>query len=173
MSHKPDGWTILVQDESIWTHERTLKRVWAKRGTRPRVLVTGSTRKTCVYGALTDNGRQCFRHYERCNSQYFIDFLKTLLRTHAKLILFLDRAPWHRSKATLRFVRNHSTRLRIRWFPVGFPEANPVEETWRQGKQADTLGAAWHDSFRAFTEAISAYYRTRRFNLNLLHYLCQ
>lgn len=137
------------------------------------MLVTGSTRKTCVYGTLADDGSQCFRQYERCNTVSFIDFLKELLRHHRKLILFLDRAPWHRSKITMNFIRQHRDRLRVRWFPVGFPESNPVEETWRQGKYADDLGAKWHDSFQEFTDAISAYYRTKRFNLNLLRYLCQ
>jgi len=163
----------MAQDESIWRYERTIKKVRAKRGTRPRVMVTGATQKTCPYGALADDGSQCFRQYERCSTAYFIDFLNALLKRYDKLLLFLDCAPWRRSKTTLAFIKQHRARLRIRWFPVGFPEANPVEECWRQGRYADDLGARWHDGFPEFKAAISSYYRTRRFKLNLFHYLCQ
>ena len=35
----------------------------------------------------------------------------------------------------------------------------------QQGKYVDTLGAWWHDSFGAFSAAVSRYYRTRRVRL--------
>lgn len=164
----------MVQDESIFQYEVTIKRVWAVKGTRPRVMVTGSKRKTCIYGALSDNGTQCYRQYETCNASSFLDYMRILLKTYRKLILYIDKAPWHlHARIVRQFVKDHKDRLRVIEFPVGFPESNPVEETWRQGKRDDRLGATFHKTFAEFKKATTTYYRTKRFNLNLYGYLCQ
>lgn len=149
-----------------------LKRVWAKKGSRPRRLVTGSKRKTCVYGTVSNDRRQVYRQYPTCNSIYFIHYVKALLAKFDKLILFADRAPWHTSKMTAAFFKEQRHRLKIIWFPPGFPESNPVEESWRQGKYDDNLGAKFHTSYEQFIHAVSHYYRTKRFKLDLLRYLC-
>ncbi|MBI5554054.1 MAG: hypothetical protein HY917_04935 [Candidatus Diapherotrites archaeon] len=59
----------------------------------------------------------------------------------------------------------------IRWFPVAFPEANPLEECWRQGKN-NCLGSTFHQTFQEFKKTTQKYYRTKRFKLNLYKYLC-
>lgn len=96
-----------------------------------------------------------------------------LIRKFKKLILFVDKAPWHTSKKTTAFFKEHESRLKIHWFPAGFPESNPVEECWHQGKYDDNLGAKFHQTYEEFIYAATTYYRTRRFKLNLLRYLCR
>lgn len=150
-----------------------MKRVWAKKGTTPRSRVTGSKHKTCVYGALAQDGRQLFRQYPRCNSGHLITYLSHLMRKFGRLVLILDRAPWHRSKRTDRYLKDHARTIRVLWLPTGFPELNPIEECWRQGKYDDDLGAKFHSTSTAFHYAVSAYYRTKRFHINLSKYLCQ
>lgn len=164
----------MVQDESIFHYEVTIKRVWAQKGTRPRVMVTGSKAKTCIYGALADNGTQRYRQYKTCNAASFLDYMQRLVKTYHKLILFIDKAPWHlHARIVGQFVKDHKDCLRVIEFPVGFPESNPVEETWRQGKRDDRLGAMFHKTFTKFKKAATIYYRTKRFKLNLYDYLCQ
>lgn len=69
-------------------------------------------------------------------------------------------------------MKHNKHRLKIIWFPKGFPEANPMEECWNQGKN-DLLGCVFYDSFSDFKSAICNYYRTKRFKLDLYNYLCQ
>jgi len=164
----------VVQDESIFQYEVTLKRVWAKKGSRPRRLVTGSKDRVCAYGALADDGTQVYRTFASCNSVFFLKYIKTLLKKYRRMILFIDKAPWHlKTKAVQKFFYDHRRHIIVIEFPAGFPEANPVEETWREGKHDDRLGAHFHPTPIDFKHAVSTYYRTKKFTLNVFNYLCQ
>ena len=84
----------------------------------------------------------------------------------------MDKATYHKKEARVkRFLRKNKHCIKIRWFPSGFPEANPMEECWNQGKK-DILGSKFFDSFGEFKEAVIKYYRTKRFKLDLYKYLC-
>jgi len=84
----------------------------------------------------------------------------------------MDKATWHKKEARVkRFLRKHKDKIIVQWFPSGFPEANPVEECWNQGKD-DVVGSKFFDSFEEFEKAVITYYRTKRFNLDLYKYLC-
>lgn len=136
------------------------------------MLKTGLKDKTCVYGTIAETGKQFFRQYEKCNSEFFIPYLEALLSRFGKLILLLDRAPWHyTAKLTLKFLKEHKGCLKVLWFPTGWPELNPLEETWKQGKHDGELGGKLFDKFTEFQKAITTYYRTKRFNLSLFNYL--
>lgn len=142
------------------------------KGSKPILLTTGSHRSVSWFGALADDGTQLFRQYPWADSDAFLDYLRHLCRKYPKMILFLDKATYHRTeKRVKRFFRERRKTIRLRWFPSGFPEANPMEECWKQGK-GSVLGSTFHDSFGEFKTASSRYYRTRRFNLDLYKYLC-
>jgi len=146
--------------------------VWAVKGSKPRILTTGSHRKIVVYGAYAEEGTQCFRTYPEANSDGFLDYLKIILRRYKRMILFMDKATYHKKEARVKkFLRKHKDCIKVRWFPSGFPEANPMEECWNQGKD-DVLGSKFFDSFGEFKKAVTKYYRTKRFKLDLYKYLC-
>lgn len=162
----------MAEDESVFIYDAKMRAVWAVKGSKPVLLTTGSHASVSWFGALAEDGTQLFRRYERANSDSFLDYVKRLSRKYPKMILFLDKATYHKKELRVkRFFRKHRKTIRLRWFPSGFPEANPLEECWRQGKDS-VLGSTFHDSFRDFREATSKYYRTRRFKLNLYKYLC-
>jgi transposase len=162
----------VVEDESFFVFDVKMRAVWAVKGSKPVMLTTGSHKSISWFGALADDGAQLFRQYEWADSDHFLDYMKHLHRKHPKMILFLDKATYHKKeKRVKRFFRERRKTIRLRWFPSGFPEANPLEECWRQGKDS-VLGSAFHDSFEDFKKASSTYYRTRRFKLNLYKYLC-
>lgn len=163
----------MVQDESIFHYEVTLKRYWFRKGSKPRAKVTGSKARLCLFGSLTDKGSQCYRQYEKINSATFIDYTQRLLVRYRKMLYYIDEAPWHTSKITTAFLKKNKRRIRVVWFPKGFPESNPVEETWKQGKYDAKLGATFHTDFKTFKQAVSRYYRSKRFHLNVYRYLCR
>lgn len=151
-----------------------MKKVLARKGTRPRVRVTGSKRRTCVFGAVADDRSQCFRQYDACNSDTFIAYTKELLEQYDRFVYFIDKAPWHLWTRKVRtFFDAHRDRIIVREFPTGCPEMNPVEHCWKRGKYDDALGAMFHESFDAFRAAVSRYYRAKRFKKNLYKYLCK
>lgn len=162
---------MAVHDESIFTYDVKLRHIWAIKGSKPIILSTGSHKRVVVSGIIAENGTQLFRLYDTCDSIAFLDLLKAAIRKYPYLILYIDRAPWHREENVLRFMKQNKHRLKIRWFPSGFPEANPMEECWNQGKD-ELLGSSFYDSFNDCKDAIRSYYRTKRFKLDLYKYLC-
>src|SRR3954462_11948316 len=93
LSQIPKGFTIAVQDESIFVHDTLVRRkLWHSKGIRPVVTVTGSHQRTCVFGTLTLKGKQLFRQYDVFNQDTFLDYLKQVKeKLGKKVILFTDR----------------------------------------------------------------------------------
>lgn len=148
------------------------RKVWAIKGSKPVVLTTGSHKRVVVYGAIAEDKTQLFRLYPKGDSDYYLPYLKLLHRKYQFMILFIDKVSYHKTEARVkRYFRKHKDSIKVKWFPTGFPEANPVEECWNQGKE-DLLGSTFYDSFDEFKKAISKYYRTKKFLLDVYKYLC-
>jgi len=133
--------------------------------------VTGSHQRTVLFGALSLEGRQLFRQYSAFNQDACLDFLKKIHGKFKKLYLFLDRARQHHRSAKVQgYLRKSRATLRVRWFPVGSPEFNVIEECWRQIDN-DLLASRYYPSFPNLTTTIAGYLRTRRFHLDMRKYL--
>jgi transposase len=104
------------------------------------------------------------------NSDTFLDYLKQIKKRLGKVILFTDRATQHRSKKVQEYLEENGDSLRIIYLPKGSPQFNAVEECWRQGKY-DLLVSRYYPSFTDLKSTVSRYYRTRRFNLDIVKYL--
>ena len=164
------GWTILVQDESIFVYDYVVKRKkWISADKRPIVTVTGSRKKTIVFGCLSLDGKQLFRQYDKFDSNTFVDYLKQIQKRFGKYIIFVDRATPHCSMITRRFLDSNKDTIRLEYFPVGSPEFNAVEECWREGKYY--ILSTYYPLFDFLKDTISYYYRTTRFNLDIVKYL--
>ena len=61
----------------MFVYDYVVKRKkWIFAGKRPLVIVTGSRKKTIVFGCLSLEGKQLFKQYDEFNSITFIDYLK-------------------------------------------------------------------------------------------------
>lgn len=150
-----------------------VKSVWAYRDMRPIVKVTGSHQRTCVFGALSMEGRQqqLFRQYDEFNANTFLAYLKELHRKFPRMILFMDKARQHyRSEKVKEYLEKHNDSIMAVWFPNCCPELNAVEECWRQGEK-DLLHCIFYDRFMDLKGSIAEYYRTKRFRLSIVRYL--
>ena len=94
-------------------------------------------------------------------------YLKELQRHFGKAVIITDRAPQHRSKMVRKFLRENKN-IRIMYFPKGSPYLNAVEECWRQGKHR-LLVSEYYRTFSDMCRAVSTYYRTARFHLELIN----
>ena len=83
--------------------------------------------------------------------------------------MFVDRATPHCSKITGQYLAQNTDTVRLEYFPVGSPEFNAVEECWRQGKYH--ILSTYYHTFDFLEDTISHYYRTTRFNLDIVKYL--
>jgi transposase len=148
--------------------------MWTAEGVRPVVMSTGSHQKTCVFGTLTIiDDKQLFRQYKTFDQYSFISYLRELKRKFHKLILFLDIAPPQhcRSKRVKAYLERNSDITIVEYYlPKGSPDLSAAEECWRQGKD-DLLVSKYYPRFAKLKAAITGYYRTKRFNLNIAKYL--
>ena len=160
-----------MQDESIFVHDVLARRkLWLPKGVRPVATMAGSHQMTCVFGTLTMEGKQLFRQYDVFNQYTFLDYLKQVRKRLVRVIMFTDRARQHRSKKVQEYLEENKDAIRTVYLPKGSPEFNAVEECWRQGK-CDLLVSKYYPKFTDLKSTISRYYRTRRFNLDVVKYL--
>ena len=162
-----------MEDESILIRDSILsmKRRWIQKEKRPVVTVTGPHSKTIVFGALSADGKQLFRQYDRFDSHPFIVYPGQVKKKFNEFIPFVDRATQHRSKEVKEYLQGNPGHIKVEYFPAGSPELNAVEECWRQGKYNNILSSYYSSSFLHLKQVISNYYRTRRFNLDIKKYL--
>ena len=89
------------------------RKKWISADKRPIVTVTGSRKKTIVFGCLSLDGKQLFRQYDKFDSNTFVDYLKQVQKRFGKIVIFVDRAKPHCSKITKRLQKDFLILIRI------------------------------------------------------------
>ena len=164
-----EGFAVIMQDEAFFIHDTVSgRKYWSPKGRRISVPYTGSHRKVTIYGSLASDCRQFFRTYDKFNAVTFVAYLKELQRHFGKAVLICDRAPQHRSRHVREFLRKNKN-VKIMYFPKGSPYLNAMEECWHQGKRV-LLVSEYYKTFQDMRQAVSLYYRTVRFNLDLIKF---
>lgn len=124
-------------DEMSLYLQATTTCVWYPKGQRPIVRV--SPQRDCQhwYGALAlYSGQEVALSLPGLDSQTTLHFLSHLLIVFPiqPILLFLDRATWHRGAAIRTFLAEHP-RLQLIYFPPACPQLNPQEHVWKQARQ--------------------------------------
>ena len=52
-----DGFTVVSLDESLFFYDSLVRRVWIDEKKRPIVRITGSHKHSCIFGAISLDGR--------------------------------------------------------------------------------------------------------------------
>ena len=82
--------------------------------------------------SMPQDGRQFFNHCQTLNTVSFLEHLDKVYREVGKMVLILDKAPWHTSKETKRFFAERD--IIVLWYPIG----HPISES-RRGDMERTL----------------------------------
>ncbi len=132
-----------------------------------------------VFGALTLRKKQTFRTLKVkpkkviFNWETALDYLRLLKHIYKKFVLFWDKATPHTHPKVKEYIEANSRCIKVEYFPTAVPELNPVEECWRQTKGDDEVVAnKTYETFEEFHKTASGFYKKKRFNLDLRHYLC-
>lgn len=122
---------IWWQDESRIGQQGSLSRVWATKGTRPRVIRQRQFLSTYIFGAVCpDRDVGCALILPECNSgmmQIHMNQISEQIRDEHHGIVLMDRASWHTTE-TLIIPENIS----LMPLPPYSPELNPMEQVWQQ-----------------------------------------
>src|SRR3954451_18161735 len=83
--------TVVSLDESFFFYDSLVRRVWIEQKKRPIVRVTGSHKNSCIFGAISLDGKQLFRQHDIFNGDTFLSFLKIIHSKFPRCYLFIDK----------------------------------------------------------------------------------
>lgn len=170
MRKKYPNFNLFCEDESTFLYDSISRKVWVQKGIKPRRFVTGLHKRIHIFGYLSEDKNKMFVSDNKMNTKSFLKSLYKIRKRFGKIILIIDRAPWHRSKKVQRYFSKHRGELKIIWFPRGCPEMNPVEECWRQAKR-EVNGGKMHESFEIMKKELRRFLRYNKFRQNMVKYL--
>jgi transposase len=133
---------VFLVDESHFPNEPYVQRGWCRKGQHVKVPTPTQRQSTTLFGALhLRTQRFYWKRAARGTSARFLEFLHQLHQRFpaALLILILDNATMHKSRAVKRFLRQHDWVTLEPLAPYS-PEYNPIERFWRWLK-AQVYGA--------------------------------
>ena len=101
--YRKQGFAIVSLGKSFLFYDSLVRKVWIDANKRPVVRITGLRKHSCLFGAVSTDNKQLFRHYDKFNEETFLDFLKIIYSKFPKCYLFMDQAsPHYRSKKSKR-----------------------------------------------------------------------
>lgn len=168
---KRKDFEIVSTDESFIFYDSLVRRVWIDKDKRPVVRITGSHEHSCLFGAISIDGKQLFRQYDKFNTETFLDFLKKIHYKFRCCYLFMDKAsPHYKSRRVKDYLDQNKDTLVPVYLPTASPEFMVLEEVWNIAKR-ELIVLQHYSSFEDFRKKVSLYFRIKRFDLNMRNYL--
>lgn len=146
-NHKIEIWW---QDESRVGQQGSLSRVWAAKGTRPRVVRQRQFLSTYIFGACCpEKDKGCALILPECCTgmmQLHLNEISKNVEEGFHAIVLIDRASWHTTEAL-----NIPPNITLFPLPPYSPELNPMEQVWQKIKQAELSNR----TFKNYDEIVS------------------
>ena len=125
---------IWFQDEARIGQKNGQTRIWARKGTRPRLPADQRYQNAYLFGAICPKrGTGAALVLPTANTdamQLHLDEISRTVAPKAHAVVLMDRAGWHDS-GDLKIPKN----LTIILLPSRSPELNPVENIWQYLRQ--------------------------------------
>ena len=105
-----------------------------KRGQRKTIPAPGAPRYTHTFGAYNwRDDTVSHQTKDRKNSDSFIEFIEYLMLEvypDMKVLIVMDNASYHRSRASMAALSLFEQRLHVVWLPRYCPFLNAIERFW-------------------------------------------
>ena len=129
---------FLAEDEAGLYLQATTCQVWSPTGQTPIVRADPGRARTNFYGTLNlQTGQEIAIRSDVMNAEVSAQHLEMLLEANpdVPIVLFWDRAPWHRGKPIDKVLEDNP-RLETIFFPTASPDLNPQEQVWKTVRKA-------------------------------------
>jgi transposase len=161
---------IICIDEAHFRRDADKRRCWGMVGKSSLVHVNGSTQSTNIYGAYTLDGKFHYKFAKKQLAVTTVKFFERLRKIYKKIIFVLDRARWHTAKHVIEYAEKFSGDIQFVFFPKTCPDANPVEECWRQTRNNVTANKAFSSTDR-LKQALRKEWNKQKFKHKCINYL--
>lgn len=140
----------VFQDEVHFQAQTTITRVWAKKGSEPKVMSKPGKNNAAYSGfVIPETGELVVTKPEWFNFETVIQSLRDFLLAKPcpdgkKYCVILDNAPWHKKAIRLIWKEEHDEYTDIREkmnylpLPPYSPDLNPIEQVWRKTRREKT-----------------------------------
>jgi transposase len=138
---------VFFVDASHFTNTPYVQRGWFRKGQHVKVPTPTQRQSTILFGALHVRTQRCYwKRAARGTSKLFLEFLHQLHQRFptALLILIVDNATMHKSRAVKRFLLQHDWVVLAHLAPYS-PAYHPIERFW-QWRKAKVYGATVFDT---------------------------
>jgi transposase len=125
--------TIVFMDEGRFGRISDVRACWAPPKIRPKVARQVVRQSTYAFAAVAPlEGAMVSMISPRCNTEAMSRFLLEMLAAwpDRRLLVFLDGAGWHKSRAL-----PVAERMRLEYLPPYTPECNPSEHIWDEVRE--------------------------------------
>ncbi len=131
-----EGAKIYFADEAASRTDHHSGATWAPVGQTPVVEHVGKRERIGMISAISMRGEMHWMvHEESMNSALFTAYLEYLIQDiEGKIFLITDRARYHTSKETARWLKEHEDRIEMFFLPPYSPDLNPDEWVWKNVK---------------------------------------
>lgn len=131
-----EGAKIYFADEAAARTDHHAGTTWAPVGQTPVVEHLGKRERIGMISAISMRGEIHWMVYtESMNSALFIDYLDYFIHDiEGKIFLIADRARYHTSKETAKWLKEHEDRIELFFLPPYSPDLNPDEWVWKNVK---------------------------------------
>lgn len=140
---------IWWQDETRVGQQGSLSRVWATKGTRPRVVRQRQFLSTYIFGACCPaKDKGCALILPECTTgmmQLHLDEISKHVEENFHAIIIMDRAGWHTTEALV--IPSNISLLPL---PPYSPELNPMEQVWQKLKHTSLSNR----TFKSYEEIV-------------------
>jgi len=138
---------FLYADASDQRLLAVIRAMWMRRGQQVRVQTPPHNGHWALFGGLDiHTGAFHWQAYLKSVTASFLLFLEHLLRAYpeGEILLVVDNASYHTSKAVVAWLKKQP-RILLLYLPVRRPDLNPVEQIWKQLKQAISANRSFPD----------------------------
>ena len=121
------GLRVFWIDGSHFTTKTKLGRVRLARGLLMMCKIKPYGKRRACFAALGAGGMMHHRYYDRGNTQYMIDFVRSIREKYGKALLVMDNASYHKSRALVKEIETYGGDIRLEYLPAYSPDLNTVE----------------------------------------------
>lgn len=122
---------VWFQDEARVGQQGTVTRLWAVKGTRPRVVRQQQFNYTYIFGAVCPQRDEAvgliMPYANSATMEIHLKHISMKIPVGRHAVIVLDQAGWHTSNKIKKFEN-----ITLISLPAASPELNPTEQVWRQ-----------------------------------------